>query len=186
MAIVVEDGTIVANANSYLGASDIETILEQTPYLAAWTGADDDEKELFARAATKYLDRRFRFYGDTIDAAQKLQWPRTKNYDNLGFLIDRGVIPDQLKEATAIMAGFFAANPDEIADLFEGTSLVKSWSSEGLSVDFGTPTTKDGGEMNNEQILGPRYAEVELLLRSIGTRKDGTWIGANKQTDLSA
>ena len=85
------------------------------------------------------------------------------------------------------MAGFFAANPDEIADIFSGTTMIKSWSTDGLSITFDAPTSKEGTTgAGNEQVLGQRFAEVELILRSIGTRKDADWIGANKQTDLKA
>lgn len=183
MAIIVEDGTNVANANSYQAAADITALLVGTPYSTAWA-ADSGNQEIYARAATQFLDTRFRSYGEALFADQALQWPRTKNYDDKGVIIPAGTIPNQLKYAQALVAGYFSANPDALEDVFDGTQLVKSWATEGLSITFDSPSNSKGETTDaaGEQALGQRFPQIELILRSIATRKDANWLDTSKQT----
>lgn len=186
MAVIVEDGTNVANANSYQSIADITAALAGTPYAAAWTAAASagTNQEIYARAAASFIDVRFRSYGECLFTNQPLQWPRTKNYDEHGVIIPAGTIPNALKLAQAMMAGYFAANPDALEEVFDGTTLVKSWSTDGLSITFDSPTNSRGETTQSagEQALGARYPQVELILRSIATRKDATWLNDSKQT----
>jgi hypothetical protein len=101
--------------------------------------------------STAYIERRFRFYGQTLDAFQPLQWPRTKNYDIRGFIIDPGTIPPQLQQGIALLVTAAAANPDLMS--VENTAFPireQSWSMDGVSMTYanapgssGTATTSD-------------------------------------------
>lgn len=78
MALIKEDGSIVANANSYANASDADTF-QADRGRTDWTGASADVKDAALIRATDYIEGRFAlsFIGDAIDDVQTLSWPRT-------------------------------------------------------------------------------------------------------------
>jgi hypothetical protein len=82
MTIIVEDGTIVASANSWvtaLEADDYFTV--EHPNATDWEGFDDDTKEASLRFAVKLLDT-MDWYGYRADPSnQELSWPRNLVYD---------------------------------------------------------------------------------------------------------
>ena len=86
MAIIVEDGTIVAGANAYASLADLDTYHEDR-LNTAWTNADDETKEAAMLRATaglesKYLSRWIGYKSNHNDAnaPQFLAWPR--KYDS--------------------------------------------------------------------------------------------------------
>lgn len=94
MPLIVENGTIVANANSYIDIS----------YLTAFASARglsiptvDATKEQFAIQAMDYLES-IRYGGDKVSSTQSLQWPRKNAFvDCVAFA--ENAIPEQLKLA---------------------------------------------------------------------------------------
>jgi len=60
MALVVENGTGIAGANSYITEAESETFLQAHPKSDEWCSIGTDEKEIALRAGLIYLDRRFR------------------------------------------------------------------------------------------------------------------------------
>lgn len=87
--IVVEDGTGLDTANSYVSIADADTYHELRGN-ASWTDATQDQKATALIHATEYLDMRWTFVGAVTfpgspsDLAQALQWPRTDDE----FIID--------------------------------------------------------------------------------------------------
>lgn len=82
MAIIVEDGSIVAGANAYASLLELDTYHEDR-LNTVWTNADDETKEAAMLRATaglesKYRDRWFAFKANHNDAnaPQFLAWPR--------------------------------------------------------------------------------------------------------------
>ncbi len=96
MAMIVEDGTVVANANSYQ---------TEAAFLSYWSDRNitisntTAEIEAALIIATQYVDLNNTWKGDAVSETQSLDWPRSGAYDKNGFLIDSGVIPDELKNA---------------------------------------------------------------------------------------
>lgn len=100
MSLIVEDGTGLSTAESYISVADADT------YIAAYKGADatwdaatDATKEVAARQATQYLDGFYSWKGVTLTSTQALDWPRTGVYDERDVLIEG--IPTDLENATA-------------------------------------------------------------------------------------
>jgi hypothetical protein len=92
MAIIVEDGTIVANADSYVSVADYE----------AWADArgieyDSSVIESQILRAMDYIET-LRFIGQKSTKAQQLQFPRVGVVVD-GFELDYNEIPQQLKKA---------------------------------------------------------------------------------------
>jgi hypothetical protein len=74
MALVVEDGTGLANAESYLSVDDA-TVYHTKFGNAGWTG-EVPVLERALRRATQYLDAEYRYKGCKLNTTQALQWPR--------------------------------------------------------------------------------------------------------------
>lgn len=184
--LVVENGTGKANAESYGSLSEADEYLACGPYADAWDALTVGEQICLAKSATRFLDTRFRFYGQALTCEQALQWPRTKNYDEKGCIIPSGTIPQQLKEAEFELMGAFAADPDALIGIIEGAGAAKSWATDGLSIAFDVGATSgapEDPEMGNSgAILGDRYINVEFNLRSIGTLKSVNWLQGTKQS----
>ena len=99
MAIVVEDGTGLTNANSYAGAADAKTYHADRGN-TAWAAAASASQTAALIKATSFVDGRYfgRFRGlFPVDSAQALQWPRVDATDARGYFISG--VPLALKEA---------------------------------------------------------------------------------------
>lgn len=95
MAIIVEDGSIVANANSYV---DLTTVRDYATLRGVTLDADDAIVEAQIVTATDYLETK-EYAGDQVDpGVQVLKWPR-KNVTCDGYAIPSDSIPQQLKDA---------------------------------------------------------------------------------------
>ena len=121
MAFTVEDGTIVAGANSYATLAFADAyFLERA--VAGWAGADDVKQAALVRA-TDYIEQRFseRFIGAAVEDTQSLSWPRVDAGDYA-----ENEIPVKLQRATceyALRALTAALAPDPAVDE-SGASVV--------------------------------------------------------------
>ena len=97
MALVVEDGTGLANSNSYVTESEYETYLDNH----GLTDPTGDTEAALVRA-TSYIDAKYRgqFQGwKVFGRLQALEWPRHNAYDASGEYISYLTIPIELKYA---------------------------------------------------------------------------------------
>lgn len=126
--LIVEDGTVVAGAESYISVADANT------YHAArgntnWATISEAEAEQALRRATDYLVQVYRLKWDGVrfSGAQALDWPRSfvrnkdQSFGNLYpivgyFYYPSDYIPPELKNACAEMA-FKAASGELAPDL---------------------------------------------------------------------
>lgn len=122
VTLTPEDGTITAGANSYVSLAEANAYFDNRPD-SDWTGATDDAKKTALIKATDYLLERFRnrWKGLRIDPTQTLDWPRREvypevYYDDLDYEIPSTTIPQEVKDATIVLAGKVnagtALNPD--------------------------------------------------------------------------
>lgn len=81
MALVVEDGTGVATAESYCSVADADAYFAINGAPATWTGSTA-VKEAALRQATQYMDSKYGplFQGRRNFSAQRLCWPRYPVY----------------------------------------------------------------------------------------------------------
>lgn len=108
MALIVETGTGLPNADSYITIAFADTY-HRNRGNTAWTGA----KEVAIRQATEYIDLTFRglFYGvvkvDGLSGTtrQALEWPRRGVYDeDTGAEVSADSVPLGVQKATAEIA----------------------------------------------------------------------------------
>lgn len=115
MALVIEDGTGIANATSLLTFAEMRTFAEAHGFTVP---DDDDALEIHSNNAILYMkSRRSEYDGERLVDDQALPFPRTGQViDNV--LIPDGVIPQEAKD---FQAGIIAVLASGI-DLFPTTS----------------------------------------------------------------
>lgn len=160
MAIVVEDGTGLSNADSYVSVADADVYLAIHHSASTWTALSSGDKETALKKATRYLDNIYgdRWTGRRIEQTMSLDWPRFNSYDEDGWLLDTDIVPQRIKDATVELA-------------------LRSVSNE-LITDLSTPGTikreksKVGPLEEEIEYAGGRgqqrkYPEVEAILRPL-------------------
>lgn len=160
MAIVVEDGTGLANAVSYLSVANADSHHAARGNVRWTTGAaaavvTNEQKEAALVKATDFLDKFFgrKFIGGKYSQEQALAWPREDAIDPNGFDL-RLEVPRQLKMATAELA-LRALLYDVLAPDIPGSA-----SSQSMAAGATAPTAV-GGEINKQRIkTGPLEVEI--------------------------
>lgn len=78
LTLIVEDGTIVAGANSYVDptASVAVDFFDAHLFATAWTGAVADDRTKACIMATRYVDQLILWKGVPVENNQPLSWPR--------------------------------------------------------------------------------------------------------------
>ncbi len=75
MALIVEDGTGTAGAQSYASVAVADTYHADFGN-ESWDNYGEQEKEIALREATRYIDAVYEFVGEKKFYNQPLQWPR--------------------------------------------------------------------------------------------------------------
>lgn len=116
MALIVEDGTVVAGAESYITVANATTYFSNRG-IATWAAlASDTVREQALRKATDYMVQAFkgRWKGLIVEEAQALDWPRTGVFVD-GYELDSDSVPEQVQRACAELA-LKASAADLLAD----------------------------------------------------------------------
>ena len=106
MALIVEDGTGLSDAESFLSVADADSYFSKHGEPSAWTAATTAAKEAALRLATQYLCTVYhqRWKSVRTYEEQALDWPRAWMDDDDGYSIDSDELPQRLKDATAEMS----------------------------------------------------------------------------------
>lgn len=123
--IVLEDGTIVANANSFISTADADAYWADRGD-TVWSNYSGSQKQTAVLKAGDYLknEARFEWRGSRITYAQLMPWPRSGAAILHGPSIPSNVIPVMLKYAQIELA-YRAALADLQPDLDRG-GMIKS------------------------------------------------------------
>jgi hypothetical protein len=110
LTLIKEDGSGMANANSYANAADGDAYHEGHLYATTWTAATTARKESALVMATRVMDAMFRFNGFKRMSTQALQWPRYECRDPDAvsgvvprLLLIRGPFLDETKVPAAVV-----------------------------------------------------------------------------------
>ena len=114
MTIIVEDGTVVAGAESYATVAYADTYHSNFGN-SAWASLITATKEQYLRRATQYMLQRYRkqWNGYRKDAVQVLDWPRSFVYTQpfvhgavgaYPFLVSDIIVPEEVKVACVELA----------------------------------------------------------------------------------
>lgn len=105
MALVVEDGSIVAGAESYCTVAYATTYHSNRGNTDWASLASDTVREQCLRKATDYMTQlyRSRWMGERVDDDQELDWPR-ESVKVDGFDVLTTIVPVEIKNACAELA----------------------------------------------------------------------------------
>lgn len=80
MALIVETGSIVAGANTYVSEAYADSYFESRNN-SEWAALSTEAKEAALLYATSWVDSRYSWPGIIVDDSQALSWPRLGAYD---------------------------------------------------------------------------------------------------------
>lgn len=154
MALIVEDGSIVAGAESYCTVA-YATTFHSNRGNAAWALLTTAQMEETLRRATDYMRQAYRgmWKGYRYTNTQALDWPRAnvEIEDNpFGNLVATNIVPQEVKDACALFA--LTASTEELAANL--TQQVMSESVGPLSVSYSAASPQY-----------TRYRAIDMLLR---------------------
>lgn len=119
MSIVIEDGTGLSTAESYISVADATTYFTARAVTAWGALATDALREAALRKATEYMDYHYDWRGERVTpTVQALDWPRSGVVVD-GNYIESDEIPEAIKRACAELA-LKAATAELLADLEQG------------------------------------------------------------------
>lgn len=141
--IIVEDGSIVENANSYITVSGVGVYASDYGY-TDWASATDAVKTQSLLKGMRYIEGLpFKGYRQTED--QSLEFPRSELYDRDGYLVDESTIP--VKLVSAVCEAAIASLPTSELELQANKSrddylkkvnvadvVIEEWYASGNSV----------------------------------------------------
>lgn len=179
VTLVVEDGSIVAGANSFVSEDDIVAYaLARGVTLPYSTDEDKDKVAVLGIMAADYL-RIMNWRGELVDPAQPMPWPRknfTGNPQSAEDAIPFAVIEAQ-KQLTLLANG--------------GTVLIPTWAGTGFLVkekigpienvysekvgvsSDGMPLFPGITALLDPWLIGTTEGFVPVLIKSVGGRTDG-------------
>jgi hypothetical protein len=160
LVLVKEDGTGLANANSYASAADGDAYHDGHLYATVWTSATTPNKEKALVFASRVIDSQYRFNGVRATTTQALQWPRSDcpdpdaAPDSTGVgLFASDVIPTVLINATCEMARALLATDRTGAPPGEGIDTTQTSASSSTG---GTPSSSASSSSMT------RYSKVDV------------------------
>lgn len=156
MALVIENGSLVPGANSFVSVAEVRAFAEAR---ASILSADDSAIEAACIRSVDYLETlRGEFKGEKVSGTQALQWPR------LGVLIDNfeissEEIPAVLKSAQCQLA-IESANGLDLMPSGDGREVIRE------KVDVLETEYAPGSGANPQPALSKAKALIAPLLRN--------------------
>lgn len=168
MALIVEDGTGRADAESYISVAQADAYHRALGREADWLDLDTGDKEIALRNAAKFMIQiyRARWAGARVRYEQRLDWPRYGVTADR-FAVPSTIVPVDVQEACAELALRSANGEELLPDLDAGSNVVKRDKVGPLETEF-FQSTVDARE---------RFASVEaVLMPYFGTAGGGNMI----------
>lgn len=178
MALTVENGTGLANADSFVSVADADTYWAARND-TAWAAAEVATKEAALRMAAEYIGFAYRWTGFKRLDTQSLAWPRVSVSDVYGLPVSNAIVPNEVRQASFLLAKE-ALTTDLLAPTDKGDSAIEE------SVSLGKITQTRKYAENSIRAPGVRsFAIVDAILSALmATQTASTGgIGAVKLLD---
>lgn len=163
VCIVVEDGSIVTGANSYITNEEAEQLLNSIG--ETYGDITPSEIKMAILKATRYTEYyRDQYQGCKVSSAQELQFPRNNVYVD-GFLISNDVIPKELKMAVAT-AALTLLNGDDLQIDNDGKLITQESIGGAISVTY-SEYSGTGNELHYpliETYLTPLFKSKSMVV----------------------
>ena len=179
VTLIVEDGSCVQNANSYVSLEYADEYMRNTGR-TAWAAKSDDERRAYLINATKYIDRTYSQVGwkgvKKYHRRQALCFPRVELFDKDGDEVLG--IPEELKQAVC-EAGFIATTVASLFDIKDASGTVKKQKVDVLEVEYYSEADSASGKYIS------RFTILDSLLAGFyKTKSDYSRIKRAVHTDL--
>ena len=156
--MIVEDGSIVAGADTYVNVTEARAIL--TP-LGKNISLTEATAETQLRNALAFIESyKARYIGNKKTREQALQWPRYNAVID-GFLVPSDSIPTELKKAQA-MAAYEIANDEELQANDSGKK-VASETLGSMSISY-----FENGATESTKVFTKVISELSAVLQPSG------------------
>ena len=171
MALILnkEDGSGMADANSYADVPDGDMYHEAHLYASAWTSATEARKEAALMMATRLIDSQFQFRGFRAHGEQALQWPRTECPDPDRGGVVWGVRTPECVEPDVVPAAVVAATCELARELLVA-DRTGAPVGQGLSYS-NVGTTQTGYKAEDRRPILPEL--VQSMLGKFGVLVSG-------------
>lgn len=174
MALIIEDGTIVAGAQTYAEIADVNAYYAARPSEGtAWLAlSTDEQREEALLLTTEWIESRFdsRWKGRRVSSAQELDWPRAGAIIN-GFLHPSDEIPGELITAISIGVEDYLTNGDWQGASDDSSTIVKERSKLDVleeEIEYGGGGKSTTVQRSNSKIggvLAPLLVSGDKLVR---------------------
>ena len=109
MSLIVEDGSIVTDAESYVSVTDADVYLAKYGKDAVWSTKTVEQKEVLLRSSRLYMDTKYNWKGSQATQGHTTNWPRSEVYIE-GTLLGSEFIPVDISNANATLAAESASS----------------------------------------------------------------------------
>lgn len=160
MALTVEDGTGLPDADSYASIAEADDYHLLFGDAREWEDARDAQKEVALRIATLYIDTTYqnRWLGVPVSQFQSLAWPQLYQHGQTGISGAFNELPRGLKYATAEAA---LRNLQEPGGLLADPMLESGLQSESIKLGPLSETTVYAGARS----IAKKYPKIESHLK---------------------
>jgi len=166
MALIVEDGTGVENANSYVDLAYANAYLNSI-LNELWMSYTDVEKEAAILRGMMYLEG-LNWKGDKADYYYCLEWPREGVIDRNHYLIPSDEIPEKVKKALCELAVREAENPGcTQPDYGSKEKYITEKTVDVITVKWDIWGSPGGGSGGGNSDLDPIFTRILALLRGL-------------------
>jgi hypothetical protein len=184
MALIVEDGTVVADANSFVSVAEADTFFENQQSTLWIETATDEAKEAALVKAALYMQQKFRmlWMGSIIDATQSLSWPRRgvpvqdffdpfytnvnvpRSFQNT-YYIAENVIPEEVKQCQLLLAINTLDSSGQATGSLQAAFGRKTKREKAGELEVEYMTAEEGGNTAQTQTYWDAMKIVEPFLR---------------------
>lgn len=123
MALIVEDGTGRADAESLISVADADAYLAKFSVPSVWSALTSDQKEIALRKGARYLLVNYVYRGSKFASSQALPFPRLGCYDNDGNEVTG--VPTRAKNAQ-VEAAVRSVSEELLPDLSTSAGVLES------------------------------------------------------------
>lgn len=166
MALTIEDGTGLPNADSFISATDATTLVDDLGLLG-WP-QDQGDQEAALRRATLWLSAYYRWRGTAVNGrAQALAWPRSGARDEQGNPVEDDAVPVEVVRATVFAAIAEAQAPGALTPTITPNQMAVMEKVGPITIQYrkgNRPANDMSGIDDGRPVLSAVYDQVRGLI----------------------
>lgn len=168
MALTIEDGSGLPDADSFISAADATALVDDLGLLD-WP-ADPDDQEAALRRGSLWLSTYYRWRGTAVNGrAQALAWPRSGAHDEQGHPVEDDAVPVEVERATVFAAIAEAQAPGALTPTITPNQMAVMEKVGPLTVQYRRgrrPANDMSGIDDARPVLSAIYDQVRGLIET--------------------